>query len=143
MAIDSASHLQNTKNLLSMALDKQKGINLLCNLEGYHQALKMIHWSTGKHSIHNLTDDIDKSVLDFEDEIAEMIMGHLSTRFGKGDLKTILPSASDLLPLLKELQQDLESFRKTLDDNTTSGIVSKVDDFLGDLEKYKYLATFV
>ncbi len=85
-----------------MALTKENGINFLQNCEGYHQALKMVHWSTEKKSEHLLTDDIDSYVLDFEDRIAESIMGILSIRYGSGDLKTLLPSSTDLKSLLKE-----------------------------------------
>ena len=54
-----------------MSLQKDKALELLCSLEGYHQALKMLHWSTDNHSKHLLTDEIDGGVLGFEDELAE------------------------------------------------------------------------
>jgi len=121
---------------------KKSGIDFLSCLEGYHQALKGIHWNTTCKAEHLLTDDIDDSVLEYEDKIAENLMGCGDFRFEIGDLKTMLPSARTLSEILKELQSDVNRFQEELDDKEHAGIINILEDFTEDINKWKYLATF-
>lgn len=121
---------------------KKNGIDFLSNLEGYHQALKGIHWSTKCKAEHLLTDDIDEAVLEYEDKLAENLMGCGNFRYGVGDLKTMLPSAKGLAELLSELQDDVNKFEATLDTKKHEGIINITGDFCEDINKWKYLATF-
>lgn len=129
-----------------MSLRKEKALELLCSLEGYHQVLKELHWSTDNHSKHVLTDDIDHGVLEFEDELAEVVMGTLGEKFGKGDLKTMLPEAEDLKGILNELAEDLHKFTDSLSedgeyDYAYGGLMNVADDFNAKICKWKYLET--
>lgn len=125
-----------------MAITKEKGLKLLCELEGYHQALKMVHWSTDNHSRHILTDEIDKAVLEYEDRIAENLMGYLGTKYGRGDLKALLPSSSELEGILTELSDDIATFRlETGEVKDDAGVANIIDDFAESLNRWKYLAT--
>ena len=125
-----------------MALTKEKGLNLLSNCEGYHQLLKGLHWQADNKSEHLLTDDIDSSVLDFEDKMAENIMGFLGEKFHTGELKTMLPEADNIKSLLDEMENDIASFVEEIgDDRKLGGIHNIIDDFLEDINKWKYLAT--
>ena len=125
-----------------MALSKENALNLLCSLEGYHEALKMLHWSTDNHSRHILTDEIDGDVLEFEDELAEVVMGKLGEKFGKGDLKALLPEAEELKGVLDELEKDVNEFIDSLGgEKGFGGIYNVTDDFLSKIYKWKYLET--
>ncbi len=125
-----------------MALSKENAKELLCSLEGYHQALKMMHWSADKHSKHILTDEIDEGVLEFEDELAEVVMGKLGEKFGEGDLKTLLPEAKELKPLLDEIEKDVNDFIESIGgEHGYGGIYNVTDDFLSKIYKWKYLET--
>lgn len=125
-----------------MSLQKDKALELLRSLEGYHQALKMMHWSTDNHSKHLLTDEIDGGVLEFEDELAEVVMGTLGEKFGKGDLKTMLPEAEELKGMLDELENDVNKFIDSLGgEHGYGGIYNVTDDFLSKICKWKYLET--
>lgn len=125
-----------------MALTKEKGLNLLSNCEGYHQLLKGLHWQADNKSEHLLTDDMDSSVLDFEDKMAENIMGFLGEKFHTGELKTMLPEADNIKSLLDEMENDIASFVEEIgDDRKLGGIHNIIDDFLEDINKWKYLAT--
>lgn len=122
---------------------RNKTIDFLSTLEGYHEALKMIHWSTNIKSEHLLTDDIDKAVLDYEDKIAEVTMGCLNTRYGHGELKCLLPEAKTTESLLKEMKADVSSYRSELGDSVdNAGIVNIIDDFITDINTWQYLITF-
>lgn len=125
-----------------MALSKDKAKELLCSLEGYHQILKELHWSTDNHSRHILTDDVDSGVLEFEDELAEVVMGKLGEKFGKGDLKTMLPEAEELKGILDELEKDVNEFIDSIGgEHGYGGIYNVTDDFLSKIYKWKYLET--
>jgi hypothetical protein len=123
-----------------MALTKEKTVDFLSSLEGYHQELKMLHWGADKHSKHILTDEVDGEVLSFEDEIAEMAMGFLGEKITEG-LKALLPENKELSGLLNELINDVVKFENDMTEDENRGIVSVCDDFIGKLNKYKYLET--
>ena len=82
--------------------------------KGYHQLLKTLHWNTTSHAKHVLSDDIDEDILEYEDRLAEIMMGHFNERFSVGSLKSFLPESRDLKSLLKELDTDLDKYSKTL-----------------------------
>lgn len=125
-----------------MALKKENALELLCSLEGYHQILKELHWSTDNHSKHLLTDEIDHGVLAFEDELAEIVMGTLGEKFGKGDLKSMLPEAEELKGILDELEKDVNKFIDSLGgEHGYGGVYNVTDDFLSNVCKWKYLET--
>lgn len=123
---------------------KKATIEMLCCLEGYHQLCKMLHWSATIKSKHELTDDIDSKLLDFQDELAEVCMGIIGgEKFGLGTLKTMLPSAKDVESMLKELEDDVLAYKKRVgNEGVTCAIHSIVDEFLSQIEKWKYFNLF-
>ena len=115
---------------------------LLQCLEGTHEILKEIHWSTDNKSKHLLTDEIDEGVLEFEDELAEVVMGKLGEKFGKGDLKAMIPEAEELKCILDELEKDVNDFIDSIGgEHGFGGIYNVTDDFLSKIYKWKYLET--
>ena len=134
-----------TKNIFkNMKELKQKTIEYLSNLEGYHQLLKGLHWSATNHALHILTDEIDDDVLETEDAIAECVMGILDTRFGIGNLKTMLPEAKTVDALLKEMKNDLIEYKTSVGDSANhAGLQNILDDFMQKINKWNYLRTFV
>lgn len=123
---------------------KNKTIEYLSNIEGYHQCLKTLHWSATHHALHILTDDMDGEVLKVEDEIAECVMGILDIKFGIGDLKTMLPSAKTLDALLKEMKADLIEFKENVGDGAdVAGLNNILDEYMQNINKWNYLRTLV
>ena len=121
---------------------KKNTSDFLSTLEGYHQMLKMLHWSATSHAQHVLIDDIDGDVLKYEDDIAECVMGILETRFGVGDLKTLIPEAKALDGVLKEMKKDLIEFKSKVGDSAdVAGLVNILDDFMRSVNKWNYLKT--
>ena len=122
---------------------KEVILNFLSALEGYHQRLKEIHFSTLNKSEHLLADDMDGDVLEYQDRIAEASMGCLNTRFGIGDLKTLVPFVLNMADLVKELLGDIESLIAKLSDSKKyNGIINILDDFTESVNKWNYLRTF-
>ena len=125
-----------------MANLKEQTKEYLSILEGYHCLLKTLHWSATHHALHVLTDDIDGEVLETEDAIAECVMGIRDSKFGIGDLKTMLPEAKTLDALLKEMKNDLIEFKgKVGDDANHAGLQNILDDFMQNINKWNYLKT--
>lgn len=121
----------NTKEFLSM-------------LEGYIQRGRELHWAAATNSEHVLIDNINQQVLSYEDKVAETVMGCLDTRFGVGDLKTLLPNATSLADMLKEMKEDVLSFKEKVGDvSEHNGIQNVLDDFMTDINTWNYLRTFV
>lgn len=121
---------------------EKNGKEYLNFLNGYHIRLKELHWSTKCKAEHLLTDEIDVSVLGYEDSLAESIMGYANVRYGIGDLKTMLPSSKSLSEMLNELESDTITFKGKLEDKKHAGIINILDDLLTDINKWKYLETF-
>lgn len=120
---------------------KENILNFLSILEGNHQTLKMIHWSTTNKSEHLLSDEIDGDILKYQDRIAEAAMGCLNTRFGISSIKTLLPNAKTISDLINELDSDLNSLKDNLSDKKYSGINNILDDFSESISSWKYLVT--
>ena len=115
----------------------------LSMLEGYIQRGHELHWAANTNSEHVLIDKINGSVLEYEDKVAEAVMGCLDTRFGVGDLKTLLPGAKTLTDMLKEMKQDVLSFKKNIGEAPEfCGIQNILDDFVTDINTWNYLRTF-
>lgn len=125
-----------------MEFTKKEVLNFLSAMEGYHSLLKTIHWSTTNEAEHKLSDSIDENILEYEDRIAEATMGKLNTRFGVGDLKTLMPEAKTLDSMLKELETDIIKFKETIGENIKySGMHNILDEFMEDIYKWNYLRT--
>ena len=125
-----------------MSTLKKDSIEFLSILEGNHQLLKGLHWNSGCKAEHLLTDDIDKAILEYEDKIAENVMGNGGFRIGVGELKTMLPSAKSLTDMLNELESDVKKFKTTLVEDKHAGIINILDDLLTDINTWRYLKTF-
>lgn len=121
---------------------KQLTKDFLCACEGYHQILKELHWSANSHAIHELIDNIDGDVLDYEDKIAECVMGILDVKFGVGDLKTLLPSGKSISAVLTEMKKDVIEYKENVkDESELAGLQNILDEFVASINKWDYLKT--
>lgn len=119
---------------------KKEYIEFICTLHGYLIRLKEIHWNTDSNAHHLLCDDISDDLAECEDRFTECAMGLSGSHFKVGDLVPYLPNSEELIPMLKELEQEIIDFRKTLKE-TEWGLTNVLDDMLESCGKYKYRAT--
>lgn len=119
---------------------KKEHVEFICSLHGYLIRLKEIHWNTNNNSEHLLCDEILDSLSDCEDRFTECAMGLSETHFKVGKLVPYLPNSENLKSMLKELQDEVIDFKKTLKDNE-SGLINVLDDMLECCGKYRYRAT--
>ena len=121
---------------------QEKTLQFLSICEGMHQMLKGFHWGAVKHSIHILTDDIDHDILEYQDKIAEIVMGLTGVKYKAGDLKALVSDASDVKTLLNEFENDVLEYKKEVgNDARMSSVHNVIDDILSDVNKWKYLET--
>jgi hypothetical protein len=119
---------------------KKEHVEFICSIHGYLIRLKEIHWNTNNNAEHLLCDEILDSLSDCEDRFTECAMGLSNTHFKVGDLVPYLPNSENLKSMLKELQQEILDFKKTLKDDE-SGLINVIDDMLESCGKYHYRAT--
>lgn len=119
---------------------KKEYVEFICTLHGYLIRLKELHWNTDNNAEHLLCDDISEELADCEDRFTECAMGLAGVHFKVGDLVPYIPNSESLIPMLKELEGDIQTFRKNLKD-VESGLINVLDDMLEACGKYKYRAT--
>lgn len=121
-------------------MDK-KYIDFICSMHGYMIRAKEIHWNTDNNAEHLLCDEIESSIHDCEDRLAECIMGITSKKFKVGDLKPMLPNNTDLRKMLQEFEGETIDFKKSMDEYKEAGLVNICDDILECINKFKYRTT--
>lgn len=121
-------------------------INIVFKLYLYADLTKKIHYTTEKSNTHKLCDEVRDAITSFSDDVAEQFFGV----FGKPTL--------DLFPRLNQLSinEDLDlsgicdkmittaiALKKVFDvDERLVGTQSLIDDFCGEMSKFKFLSTF-
>lgn len=121
-------------------MDK-KYVDFICSMHGYMIRVKEIHWNTDNNAEHLLCDEIESSIHDCEDRLAECMMGITSKKFKVGDLKPMLPNNTDLKKMLQEFESETIDFKKSMDEYKEAGLVNICDDILECINKFKYRTT--
>ena len=121
---------------------RKNTIEFLSMLDGYHEVLKGLHWSAVQHSKHVRTDEIDGDILEYQDKIAEIVMGMINDKFKVGELKALMSDAKDCESMLNELESDTLAYKDNIgDEPKVAAIHNIIDDMLSDIYKWKYLNT--
>jgi len=113
----------------------------VCALHGYLIRTKELHWNTQSNAEHILCDEIHSELEDCEDKFAEACMGYDGKKFRIHDLLPMLPNSTELLPMLKELEEDTLKVREKAEGYKEYGVVNIIDDILTLANKYKYRST--
>ena len=143
-AIMAIANRDNSTDCEEPALSPQEAVlDYIRYIEGVRIRLREIHWETDVHSKHKLTDDIISSLEDFEDNIAEDLMGVCGFRIKVGAINPTMTNQVDLEALLCELHESSIQLCASLENQDLfAGIVNELEDLLHDIGKWKYLATF-
>lgn len=108
-------------------------------LHGIHTRLKELHFSAPSYTIHELIDDFDGELLEFDDAVmenAQAIWGFIKP----GTIQPVLPEATEISELLTDIRGLLVGIKKEAADGMMwSGIINRVDDFFEVVNKYIYL----
>lgn len=120
---------------------KKEYVNFICSLHGYLIRVKEIHWNTNVNFEHLLCDEIEDCISDCEDRFTECAMGMEGVHFRVGDLKPMLPHATSLIPMLKELEKEVVDMEQKLTNKLDAGLINILDELLENCNKFKYRAT--
>ena len=109
-------------------------------LESYKTYAKSAHWQSNNMSLHRLYDDIIDALNKTQDEIAEIEQGvdgqfktNIFKRTKKKDFEGIISFLNDLIKVSNSYYSKVKGRRYI-------GIKSIMENFLGELYKFKYLA---
>lgn len=121
-------------------MDK-KYIDFICSLHGYMIRVKEIHWNTDNNAEHLLCDEVEEAIHDLEDRFAECAMGITDKKIKVGDLKPMLPHATKLKDMLRELADETMDMKDNFDGYQYSGLENICDDIMEMCGKYMYRTT--
>ena len=141
-AIMAIANKQN--NIKEEAITPQEAVlDFIKYIEGVRIRLKEFHWVAERNSKHLLNDDISSSLEEFEDNIAEDLMGICGFRIQVGAIVPTITNQVELSALLCELHDAVVQLCACLEnDKLYGGIVNELEDLMHDIGKWKYLATF-
>ena len=120
---------------------KKNIVDFICSLHGYQIRVKEIHWNTTINAEHLLCDEIIDCISDCEDRFTECAMGIEGVHFKIGDLKTLLPHSTALIPMLKEMEKEILEMEDSLTSKSDNGLINVLDELLENCNKFKYRAT--
>lgn len=107
-------------------------------LEGAKTRIKELHFSSFSMSLHNLVDDFEDAIKEFEDaylELCQVTWGFIKP----GELNPILPDALEFEELLTEVRGMLVKIKKKFEsDMLNSGLINRVDDFFEQVNIFIY-----
>lgn len=111
----------------------------LNKLEGWKTKCKNLHWSAPKRNIHIYLDEFLDILNDYQDGLAEGIMGILG-KLQPNVIKGTESNTLNAIDFINEIQQlTLEFYNKIPQDVIYKGITSECETFIQNINKYKYL----
>lgn len=118
-------------------------LDFLRSLEGHVIRLQEIHWNTPKKRTHDATNDIIELLRTLIDDVAENMQGLLGIRIKVGSVQPILPRYINEIDGFKEILDCVLTFKASMDSvQGFSGVISQLDDVIGELNKQRYLNSF-
>lgn len=114
-------------------------ISFINKLEGWKTKCKNLHWAAPKKNIHVYLDEFLEVLSEYQDSIAEDyqgILGHMNPNVIKG-----IPSDSlTAIEMIMEIKKGTCDFYTAIPEGTCYvGIKSETENFIHNLNKYKYL----
>lgn len=111
----------------------------LNKLEGWKTKCKNLHWSAPKRNIHIYLDEFLDILNDYQDGLAEGIMGILG-KLQPNVIKGTESNTLNAIDFINEIQQlTLEFYNKIPQDAIYKGVTSECETFIQNINKYKYL----
>lgn len=114
-------------------------IAFICKLEGWKTRCKNLHWASRKKNIHVYLDDFLGVISDYQDGLAEEIMG-INGRMSPTAISGIAPKSEDPWSFIDEIRADTLSFYSSIPDSPImAGLKSECETFIHNINKYVYL----
>lgn len=115
-------------------------LDYINKLEGWKTKCKNLHWAAPKNNVHVRLDEFLVVISDYQDTVAEGIMGVLGIHLGPNDVAGNPGNASNALQLVSEIKQEtLDYYSRIPDDPLYSGLKSECETFIQNVNKFDYL----
>ena len=127
-----AAYFRDSKN-------DQLYIDFLCKLEGWKTRCKNLHWAAPKKNIHVYLDEFLEVISDYQDGLAEGIMGILG-RLDPLAINGTPCKTSNAIDFIGEVKDVTCEFYDKISSSTEYvGIKSECETFIQNINKYTYL----
>ena len=114
-------------------------INFIGVVEGWKFRCKQLHWASRKKNIHVYLDEFLQILSDYQDSIAEDVMG-ISGNFNVDTVKCVPCNCENAKVFIANIKLATESYYNTIPSDTEYvGIKSETENFIHNINKYKYL----
>lgn len=115
-------------------------LDFICKLEGWKTKCKNLHWAAPKKNVHVYLDEFLEVISDYQDTVAEGIMGVLSVHLGPSDVKGDPGNAQNAQQFVDEVKAGTLSFYKQIPENPLyAGLKSECETFIQNCNKFDYL----
>ena len=114
-------------------------IDFINKLEGWKTKCKNLHWAAPKKNVHVYLDEFLEVISDYQDTVAEGIMGVLSVHLGPSDVKGDPGNAQNAQQFVDEVKAGTLSFYKQIpEDPLYAGLKSECETFIQNVNKFDY-----
>ena len=114
-------------------------ITFINRLEGQKTKCKNLHWSAPKKNIHTYLDEFLDVLSDYQDGLAEEIMG-ITGKFQPNMLKGIPSDTLNAMDFIEEVKiATLAFYDKIPQESVYKGVTSECETFIHNINKYIYL----
>lgn len=118
----------------------QPYLEFINKLEGWKTKCKNLHWAAPKKNIHVYLDEFLEIISDYQDTVAEGIMGALNVHLGPNDVKGNPGGAQNADEFIKEVKSGtLEFYTQISSSPLYAGLKSECETFIQNINKYDYL----
>ena len=115
-------------------------LRFINRLEGWKTKCKNLHWAAPKKNVHVYLDEFLEVVSDYQDTVAEGIMGVLNIHLGPNDVKGDPGNAQNAQQFVDEVKAGtLEFYKQIPEDPLYVGLKSECETFIQNINKYDYL----
>ena len=115
-------------------------LDFICKLEGWKTKCKNLHWAAPKKNVHVYLDEFLEVISDYQDTVAEGIMGALNVHLRPNDVKGDPGDAQTAQQFVDEVKAGTLSFYKQIPgDPLYAGLKSECETFIQNVNKYDYL----
>ena len=114
-------------------------ITFINRLEGWKTKCKNLHWSAPKKNIHTYLDEFLDVLSDYQDGLAEEIMG-ITGKVQPNMLKGIPSDTLNAMDFIEEVKiATLAFYDKIPQESIYKGVTSECETFIHNINKYIYL----
>lgn len=119
--------------------NSQMFINFINQIEGWKTKCKNLHWAAPKRNIHEYLDNFLEVLQDYQDGLAEEMMGILG-KMQPSVIKGISCEALNACAFIDEVKRGtIEFYNKIPSETVYKGITSECETFIHNINKYSYL----